>query len=162
MARKKSRHDDSPQSAAVPKPPPQLPKRALEKIHLGQAFAEYDKGLDKRDIYVRTPALAAANDPHNPRCFFVGRRGTGKTTIVRFLEATQNRIISIRPELFSPSGSPIDVDLFADMNQKPFRSLLAAFRRTLQDEVLFAHLQARPEEAVSDLPDRLVREFSDY
>jgi hypothetical protein len=165
MARKKGRRDDGTppqQTVAAPRLAPQLPRRALEKIHLGQAFAEYDTSLGKLDMYVRTPALAAASNTQNPRCFFVGRRGTGKTTIVRFLESTQSRIITIRPELFSPSGSPIDVDLFANMNQKPFRSLLAAFRRSLQDEVLFAQLRTTLLESHAEVSERLVREFSEY
>jgi hypothetical protein len=67
----------------------------------------------------------------------VGRRGTGKTTIVRYLEGMESsQVISLRPELFSPSSSVLDVDLFSDMKQRPFRSLVAGFRRSLQDQVL--------------------------
>ncbi len=141
--------------------PTSLPKRALERIHLGQAFAEYDKSLRKQEIFVRTPAMTAALDIDNPHCFFVGRRGTGKTTIVRYIEGAQAQVISIRPEMFSPSGYTLDVDLFADMTQKPFRSLLSAFRRSLQDEALFAEFQRNPL-GPTEAPPILYREYSDY
>ncbi|MFI7120402.1 P-loop ATPase, Sll1717 family [Amycolatopsis sp. NPDC049868] len=144
-----------------PTSPESLPRRALEKIHLGQAFAEYDKTLRKRDVFVRTPALNAALDVENPHCFFVGRRGTGKTTIVRYLEEAQTQVISIRPELFSPSSSTLEVDLFSDMNQKPFRSLLAAFRRSLQDEALFAWMRSSSCD-LNGVSPVLARENNDY
>lgn len=116
-----------------------LPKNALERIHLGQSFAEYDTSLENSSIYVHTPALRAASDPANPHCFFVGRRGTGKTATAKWLERESEQVSVIRPEIFSPSNLPIPMSEFQKANQKPFRSLLAAFKRSLQDEVLFAN-----------------------
>ena len=115
-----------------------LPRRTLEKVHLGQSFAEYDTTLRHQNVFVHTPALNAAADFSNPHCFFVGRRGTGKTTITRYLDANMSNVIVIRPELFSPSSSLLSLERFRDAKQRPFKSLVAAFRRSLQDEVLFA------------------------
>lgn len=126
----------------VPKPPrekgPRLQANALQRIHLGQSFAEYDTNLRSRDVFVLTPALAAGADFNNPHCFFVGRRGTGKTTITKYVEATEPNVIVIRPEIFSPASTGFTPAALREANQRPFRSLIAAFRRSLQNEVLNA------------------------
>lgn len=121
-------------------PEVKLPKHALERVHLGQSFAEYDTTLEHTSVFVHTPALVAASKWENPHCFFVGRRGTGKTTIARYVEKTSAASTLIRPELFSPSSSQLPVEEFKDAKQKPFRSLTAAFRRSLQAEVLLNRL----------------------
>src|SRR5258706_132301 len=63
-----------------------LPKGTLKKLSLGQSFAEYDKLLERDNVYVETPGLRAALDDGQGKCFFVGRRGTGKTAITPYLE----------------------------------------------------------------------------
>lgn len=115
---------------------PKLKANALQTIHLGQSFAEYDTNLRLRDVFVQTPALAAGADFNNPHCFFVGRRGTGKTTITKFVESTVDNAYVIRPEIFSPSSRGFDIQELREANKRPFRSLTAAFRRSLQNEIL--------------------------
>lgn len=118
------------------KPVQKLPKRAIEQVHLGQSFAEYDTYLRRSDVYVHTPALAAATTFDNPHCFFVGRRGTGKTTITKYVESKMTDVSVLRPEIFSPTDEYFTVDALRGGNQRPFRSLVSAFRRALQDHVL--------------------------
>jgi hypothetical protein len=114
------------------------PRNALERVQFGQSFAQYDNLLKNPNVFVRTPALNAALDEENAQCFFVGRRGTGKTTITRFVESSVSDVIMVYPEIFSPSSSLLGLDAFRDAKQRPFKSLTSAFRRTLQDEALFA------------------------
>lgn len=108
-----------------------LPKGALQRALLGQAFAEYDPALRRNDVYVHTPALQSALKDDTARCFFVGRRGTGKTTITRHLEATRQHVHIIRPDLFSPQLPDFNIEQFQVGNQRPFQSLVAAFSLSL-------------------------------
>lgn len=112
-----------------------LPKDALKRIDIGQSFAEYDPVLLKPGVFVRTPALDAAMDPERAKCFFVGRRGTGKTAITRYL-ASQNKLaIQLHPRVFEPMA-PDDVAPYRDTRQRPFRSLVFAFKRALLCEMV--------------------------
>lgn len=61
--------------------PARLPKDALKKLNIGQSFAEYDIIRDKAAVVVDTPAMRSALDRDRSKCFFIGRRGTGKTAI---------------------------------------------------------------------------------
>lgn len=139
------------------KPPKTLPKRALEQVQLGQSFAEYDPMLRNPNVYVHTPALSAASNPSNPHCFFVGRRGTGKTTITRYIESNNPRTVVLRPEIFSPSSSLLELQAFRDANQRPFKSLTSAFRRSLQDEALVAWIAN--DKTTKSLPSNLKDEL---
>lgn len=138
-------------SNAHPPGPARLPRKALERIHLGQSFAEYDAYLKQPQVFVQTPALKAAADHSNPHCFFVGRRGTGKTATTRYILDTLKNVKLIRPEIFSPNSLQLPIENFTEANQKPFRSLIAAFKRSLIDEILFdlydtrAHFRSTPE-----------------
>lgn len=113
-----------------------LPKDALSRISLGQSFAEYDQTLLQPSVFVVTPAIGAAMNPGKGKCFFVGRRGTGKTAITYYLEREKRNVIQLLPQTFAPLDLELDVDGFRDTRQRPFRSLVSAFKRAIQDEVL--------------------------
>lgn len=141
---------------------PAKSRTQLDRINLVQAFAEYDTSLSDPTVFVHTPALTAASSWANSNCFFVGRRGTGKTTIARYVEGAHSKAILIRPELFSPSTSALPVESFYDAKQKPFRSLTAAFRRSLQAEVLFARIRADADRGTRRLNVDLSTEWDKY
>lgn len=113
-----------------------LPKNAIERINLGQSFAEYDKILMQPGVFVRTPAIQAALEPNRSKCFFVGRRGTGKTAITFFLDAQSKSVAQIHPQIFTSLGGTLNLDELRDTRQKPFLSLVACFMRAIQDEVI--------------------------
>ena len=117
-------------------PTVQLPKDALKRINLGQSFAEYDKLLLREGIFVKTPAMEAALDPERSKCFFVGRRGTGKTAFTRYLQKQSKWAFSFSPDLSVPWGFQIDTNLFKDTRQRPFKSLVSCFKRALVDQAL--------------------------
>jgi len=119
------------------KSPVRLPKDALTKINLGNSFAEYDKVLTKPGVFVETPAIQAAQDATRAKCFFVGRRGTGKTAITYYLRTKFERTtISILPQIFSSFSGLFDIDDVRDPRKQPFKSLVSSFKRALQDEIL--------------------------
>jgi hypothetical protein len=77
-----------------------LPKGTLKKLSLGQSFAEYDKLLDKENVLVETPGIRAALEEGQGKCFFVGRRGTGRTAITLFLQKkAPGRVLLLLPQL---------------------------------------------------------------
>lgn len=114
----------------------QLPKNALQKVNLGQAFAEYDKVLRSGKVFVRTPAIDAALDSSKSKCFFVGRRGTGKTAITFFVARQSRSALLLQPQTFNAYGLPVNTEQLHDATQRHFRSLVACFKRALLDEVL--------------------------
>jgi hypothetical protein len=120
------------------KTPPklQIPRDALGRINLGQSFAEYDRLLDRPDVFVVTPAIQAAMDPSRSKCFFVGRRGTGKTAITFYLQKKKQHVVQLHPQLFTTLAALLtSVDL-SDTRQRPVQSLVASFRRSIVDEVV--------------------------
>ncbi len=127
---------DSHGSSGNRQPSVQLPKEALSRVNLGQAFAEYDLIRTNPYLFVRTPALLSALDPERSKSFYVGRRGTGKTAITFAIEQSGGQCCRIYPELFSPLSDVLRELDFANTHQQPFRSLIAAFRRALQGEIL--------------------------
>jgi hypothetical protein len=114
-----------------------LPKGSLKKLTLGQSFAEYDKVLEKSNVFVETPAIRAALDLERSKCFFVGRRGTGKTAITFYLQNKQpNSTVLVLPELLTPIQDYFTAELMSDIHQRPFKSLVASFKRAMLDEVI--------------------------
>ena len=114
----------------------QLPKKALERIQIGQAFAEYDLIRSDPELFVSTPATISALNRENTNCFFVGRRGAGKTAITYEVERRQPRTIHIVPQIFDLIKLPIEHDEFFDTRQRPFKSLMHSMERALLDEVV--------------------------
>jgi len=114
-----------------------LPKGTLKKLSLGQSFAEYDKLLERDNVYVETPGLRAALDDGQGKCFFVGRRGTGKTAITPYLEKkVPGKVLLLLPQLLAPVRGFFDASTMQDVHQQPFKSLVSSFKRAILDEVL--------------------------
>ena len=129
----------------------QLPKDALARINLGQAFAEYDHIRTNPSLLVKTPAIESAVNPDRGRLFFIGRRGTGKTATAYAVERATGFSKTIHPELFSPLADVLHGLDFSDTHQRPFRSLIAAFRRALQAEFAIGWLESNPNESRDQL-----------
>src|SRR5438067_2225851 len=91
--------------AGIGAPQISLPRDALHKIDIGQSFAEYDPVLFKPGVFVRTPALEAALDANRAKCFFVGRRGTGKTAITYYLSSRNKLAVQLYPRVFEPMAA---------------------------------------------------------
>lgn len=136
-----------------------LQKDAVRRINIGQSFAEYDRALDDGTVYVHTPALAAAQDAHSGKIFFVGRRGTGKTAIRRYCGESSGNVRIIIPEIFSPSSTLTEVTRLDTSRRKPFQSLVSAFRRTLQIELLLMYAASHP--ATTEIPRPVLDEIEE-
>jgi hypothetical protein len=136
----------------------QLPRGTLEKLSLGSSFAEYDRMLMKPGVFLETPAFKAAADSTSQKCFFVGRRGTGKTAITFFLrERLQNRTLLLLPQIFSSLAEYFDVSSFSDLKQRHFKTLVVSFKRALQAEVIRDWL-ARGIFSFNNAPPEILRE----
>jgi len=135
----------------------QLPKDALSRVHLGHSFAEYDIIRSFPQITVKTPALLAAENSGRSKCFFVGRRGTGKTAITYHFATSQKNSLQILPQVIVPAGLDVNTEDLKDTRQKPFRSLVAAFKHTLLLEVL-SEWNKKGYLKLSKLPSGLAKE----
>jgi hypothetical protein len=113
-----------------------LPKNALQRVQIGQSFAEYDLLREDPTIFVATPASLVATQPENKKCFFVGRRGSGKTAITYHLLSKSKRAISIAPQIFDLVRLPLEAEEFRDTRQRPFKSLVCTFERALIGELV--------------------------
>lgn len=135
----------------------QLPKDALNRVNLGHSFAEYDRTLANIAAFVRTPALAAALNRDSSKCFFVGRRGTGKTAITYYLSATNQSAVQLHPLAFVPASVTLSVETLRDTRQRPFQSLIRAYMRAIADEAL-SEWARKHMIRINTLPDCLTRE----
>jgi len=135
----------------------QLPKDRVSRIKLGRDFAEYDRILMKPGVFVMTPSTKAALDSSMSKCFFIGRRGTGKTAIAKYISEHNHRTIEIHPEVLSPLLFPLEAETLDDPRQRPFRSLVEVFKHTLQDEVLLEWVERKLID-IDELPTILARE----
>ncbi|NQU63881.1 MAG: transposase, partial [SAR324 cluster bacterium] len=90
----------------------------------GQGKKPQDTGLVRRSEY--------------PYCFFIGRRGAGKTAITYEVERKFIRTIHITPQIFDLISLPVaDVNFF-DTRQRPFKSLICSMERAIVGEVIKA------------------------
>lgn len=122
----------------------QLAKNALSQVNLGQVFAEYDSVLkNSGSVFVKTPAIVTALDPTRSKCFFVGRRGTGKTAMTYFIKSRHPSALMLQPQTFNANGLPVDSEDLKNASQRHFRSLVSCFKRALVDEVLIEWIKDR-------------------
>lgn len=135
-----------------------LPKNALEKIQLGQAFAEYDLIRKDPQLFVTTPATLAALNTESGKCFFVGRRGAGKTAITYELQRRiAKNTLTITPHIFDLLRLPLAHEEFRDTRQRPFKSLMHTMERALIDECL-RHYLATKQLSSQNLPATISKE----
>src|SRR3954466_12532070 len=114
-----------------------IPRGTLSRVDIGRSFAEYDPILSKPNVFVETPATRAALDIAKSKCFFVGRRGTGKTALTFNIESRfPKKTVTLLPQMFSELGRFFELEHVRDTRQRHFKSLTCCFKRALADEVL--------------------------
>jgi hypothetical protein len=143
----------------MPAQPLKLPRGTLKKLSLGQSFAEYDKILEKDNVYVETPPIRAALDAGQGQCFFVGRRGTGKTAISLYVEKKLRvNVALVLPQLLVPIGRHFNLEMMQDVHRQPFKSLVSSFKRAMLDEVLRHWIRRGQFSYKNNTPAALTRE----
>jgi hypothetical protein len=135
----------------------QLPRDAIKRVVLGQSFAEYDKLLDKEETFVLTPALRSAIDKSKTKCIYVGRRGTGKTAITRYLALKLANVVNLHPQSYVPFEKPLPIDKLLNTHQQYFKTIVSCYRRAISLEAVRDWLQRHIVKA-HRLPDELNRE----
>ena len=98
-----------------------LPKNALQRVKIGKAFAEYDLIRNDPELFVKTPATISSLDEDSSNCFYVGRRGAGKTAITYEVQRRFPRTIHIVPQIFDLLQLPLEHEEFVDTKQRPFK-----------------------------------------
>src|ERR1035437_25666 len=118
-----------------------LPKDALQRIQMGQSFAEYDLVREDPHVFVSTAASLVASQSENKKSFFIGRRGSGKTAITYHIVSKNRRALFLVPQVFDLVQLPLAHEQFYDTRQRPFKSLVCAFERALLGELAKKWLQ---------------------
>jgi hypothetical protein len=131
----------------------------MQRLNVGQSFAEYDHALDDQSVFVHTPAFNAALDPQSGKFFFVGRRGTGKTALRTYCELYGSQARVLIPEIFSPASAVFDLQQFENPKAGPFRGLVSAFKRALLGEILL--LWRQQHTTYADLSPAISDELAD-
>ena len=143
-----------------------LPKKALQRIQIGQSFAEYDIVREDQSVFVSTPASLVALQPENPKCFFVGRRGAGKTAIAYHILSTNRQAVAVGPQVFDLIKLPVSLDQFMDTRQRAFKSLVCVFERALLGSLaslwLRNNLWSFPDETTAFTKERGLIENCDF
>lgn len=116
----------------------QLPKDALQRVKIGKAFAEYDLIRSDPLLFVSTPATISSLNLDGSNCFYIGRRGAGKTAITYEVQRRCPRTIHIIPQIFDLLRLPLEYKEFVDTRQRPFKSLMHSMERALVGEVVKA------------------------
>jgi hypothetical protein len=114
-----------------------LSKKSFGIAKLGQSFAEHDLIRNNPSLFVETPAIRSARDVTSGRCFYIGRRGTGKTAITFYLrEKYPKNSIIVLPKLLSSGDAFLSYEWDKRVHQKPFNTLVSSFVRALLDEAV--------------------------
>ncbi|HXM23987.1 MAG TPA: hypothetical protein VN948_22210 [Terriglobales bacterium] len=114
-----------------------LSKKSFSNARLGQSFAEHDLIRTNPTLFVETPAIRSARDIGSGKCFYIGRRGTGKTAITFYLsEKYPKNTLLLLPKLLSSGDAFVSSDWDRRVRQKPFNTLVAGFVRAILDEAV--------------------------
>jgi hypothetical protein len=114
-----------------------LSKKAFSNAKLGQSFAEHDLVRTNPALFVETPAIRSARDMDSGKCFYIGRRGTGKTAITFYLkEKYPKNSLILLPKLLSSGDAFVSQDWDQRVHQKPFNTLVSSFVRAILDETV--------------------------
>src|SRR5581483_8404340 len=102
-----------------------LSRKSFSTAKLGQSFAEHDLIRTKPALFVDTPAIRSAGDIGSGKCFYIGRRGTGKTAITYYLrERYPKNSLILLPKLLSSGDAFVSYEWDQRVHQKPFNTLV--------------------------------------
>src|ERR1700752_2268969 len=70
-----------------------------KNLEIGSPDAETDNIL--MDAFIESDALTALLDMNNQKSIIIGRTGSGKSALIKYIENTKEKIIRIEPEQMS-------------------------------------------------------------